>query len=357
MRKRSFTVLFLPQTTPVGASSRARIYAYLPEFEKNGYSFSVHPAASAALDSVFLRRPNLLQKIRWFLAQIFGRLGQIPKLRRYDCVYLHRETLPYFFPFTELLLRRFAKRLIFDFDDAVFYYPKRASRLKQMLMDRNSANRIIAVADRVIVSTPYLAEHAQRFNKQVICIPTGVRFADYKDVKPQKGGRTVIGWIGSASTQHYIAHIAEPLKRLAQRHDFVFRVVGAHRLNLPEISVEILPWSLEKEVQDIASFTIGVMPLPDDPWTRGKAGYKLIQYMAAGVPAVGSRVGANCDIIEDGVNGFLASTNAEWYEKLERLIVDADLRERFSERGRQTIREKFSIERLYPLWLEAVTKW
>ncbi|MDZ7345673.1 MAG: Obg family GTPase CgtA [candidate division KSB1 bacterium] len=158
----------------------------MPEFEKDGFSFSVYPAASAALDSAFLRSPNLLQKIRWFLAQIFGRLGQIPKLRRYDCVYLHRETLPYFFPFTELLLRRLARRLIFDFDDAVFYYPKRASRLKQLLMDRHSANRIITAADRVIVSTPYLAEHARRFNKQVICIPTGVRFADYKDVKPQK---------------------------------------------------------------------------------------------------------------------------------------------------------------------------
>lgn len=354
---RSENLLFLPQTTPQGASSRARIYEYLPSLEGDGIRFAVHPCTSEAQDAVFLRRPNLMQKVSWFVTKLVGRLALLPKLRRFDCVYLHRETLPYFFPFTELLLRRFAKRLIFDFDDALFHHPKKKSWLKKLLMDRHSAQRIIALADRVIVSTPYLAEYARRFNSQVVVIPTGVRYSDYEKVKPVNEECFVIGWIGSPSTQHYIYEIADCLKHLAQKYPFVFRVIGAQNLSLPGVSLELKAWSQASEVNDVASFTIGVMPLPDDPWTRGKGGYKLIQYMAAGVPAIGSRVGANCDIIEDGVSGFLASTPQQWSEKLERLISDADLRKQFSQTGRQVVQERYSIEGNYPAWLHAVTEW
>ncbi len=351
------SVLFLPQTTRQGASSRARVYEFLPFLQAEGFRVVVRAGTTEAQDRAFLRGPSLRQKILWFWGKIVGRLSLLPWLKRFDCVYLHRETLPYFFPFVELLQRRFCRRLIFDFDDAVFHYPKAASRLKRALMDPRSADRIIAAADRVIVSTRYLAEYARRINPHVVVIPTCIRFADFEKLRRAPGGRPVIGWIGSASTQHYLKGIAEPLERLAKQHDFVFRVIGAQRVDLPNVPVDLKPWSLEREAEEIASFTIGVMPLPDDPWTRGKGGYKLLQYMAAGVPAIGSRVGANCDIIEDGVNGFLASDPEEWFAKLERLLTDAELRERFARRGRQVVRERYSIEANAPLWLKAVTQW
>lgn len=352
-------VLFLPQTTRVGASSRARIYEYLPLFERDGHRFSVRPCTSEAQDAAFLRGPNLTQKILWFLSKLVGRLALLTRLRRFDCVYLHRETLPYFFPFTEILLRRFAKRLIFDFDDALFHHPKEKSWLKKLFTDRRSAQRIITLADRIIVSTTYLAEYARRFNPQVVVIPTGVCLADYQRVvhRQEDNGRIIIGWIGSSSTQHYIYSVADCLRDLAKKYPFVFHVIGAQNLTLPGVPLEVKEWSLESETRDVSSFTIGIMPLPDDPWTRGKGGYKLIQYMAAGVPAIGSRIGANCEIIEDGVSGFLAATAEEWYVKLEKLIIDPALRGQLSQRGQQVVQERYSIEGNYPAWLRAVTEW
>jgi glycosyltransferase involved in cell wall biosynthesis len=352
-------VLFLPQTTRVGASSRARIYQYLPLFKRDGHHFTVRPGSTEEQDAVFLRGPNLWQKIVWFFLKIKARLGSLWRIRRFDCVYLHRETLPYFYPFTEMLLRCFAKRLIFDFDDALFHQPKEKSWLKKLLTDHRSAQRIIALADRVIVSTTYLADYARRFNPQVVVIPTGVCLADYQRVAHchEDNGRIVIGWIGSPSTKHYIYSVADCLRNLSKQYLFIFRVIGAQNLSMPGVSLEVKKWSLESEARDVSSFTIGIMPLPDDPWTRGKGGYKLIQYMAAGVPAIGSRVGANCDIIEDGVSGFLATTPEEWLAMLERLLTDADLRARFAQAGKKVVRERYSVEGNYTRWLQAVTEW
>ncbi|RPH98705.1 MAG: glycosyltransferase, partial [Calditrichaeota bacterium] len=199
--------------------------------------------------------------------------------------------------------------------------------------------------------------YAQRFNPQVVVVPTTVCMADFQEFEPNLTAEPiVIGWIGSPSTQHYLFMIAECLKELHKKYDFVFRVIGAQKLNLPGIPLQLREWSLKSEAQEIASLTIGIMPLPDDAWTRGKGGYKLIQYLAAGVPACASRVGVNSEIIQDGVTGFLASSTAEWYQKLETLLTDSNLRRQFSRRGRQVVRDKYSLEGNYQRWYRSVTQ-
>ncbi len=349
-------ILFLPQTTRVGAASRTRIYDYL-ELVQDEFTYRIVPGTTPELDRRFLAHPTLFEKIRWFFGKIWGRLKCLASIRSYDCVYVQRESLPYFFPVVELLLAHFARRFVFDFDDAIFVYPKEKNWLKKMLMDERSVERIVRQSDRVIVSTSYLAHYACQFNDDVRIIPTCVKLKDFPAPAPIKD-RTplIIGWLGSRSTIGYLKEIEAVLTDLAKSIPFQLLIVGGGQVDIDGLETRCREWSAETEKQSLREFDIGLMPLPDNAWTRGKGGFKLLQYMAAGVPAVASAVGVNKKIIQDGVNGFLASSEDEWKTKLARLLTDIDLRRNCAQAGRKTIESFYSIEGNFTTWRSAVTE-
>ena len=200
----------------------------------------------------------------------------------------------------------------------------------------------------MVVGNEYLAAYARQHNPAVTVIPTAVdtdRFVPRSDAPSATERPPVVGWIGSPTTFPYLESLAGVLRDVASRHQFTLKVSGAGRpVSFPGVTTQDVPWSMADEVSLFNTCDIGVYPLTDDEWSKGKCGFKAIQCLACGVPVVAAAVGVNREIIEDGVNGFLASTPAEWVAKLERLLIDAPLRARFAAAGRRTIEERYSLQ-------------
>ncbi|MDZ7724829.1 MAG: glycosyltransferase family 4 protein [candidate division KSB1 bacterium] len=338
---KSLSILFLPQTTLIGASSRARIYQYLENIKNSPFQYKIDAGCSVKLDQNFLKGPSLLQKIHWYISKIYGRLKYLFQLDQYDCIFIQRESLPYFFPFTELLLIKWAKKSIFDFDDAIFYHYQKKNWL-QLFMDYHAVERILKTCNTVIVSNSYLAAYARRFNQNVHIIPTSINIQNQKKNKAENHP-PIIGWMGSNATRQYIIDLLPILEKLGQSTPFILYIVGT-KINSKHLKIKCFDWKKEKEWQYLDSFDVGIMPLPDTPWTRGKGGYKLLQYMSANVPCVASNVGMNKEIIEHNVNGLLASTEEEWLQYLKTLLKNKQKGKLIASNGWNTVNKKYSIQ-------------
>jgi len=202
---------------------------------------------------------------------------------------------------------------------------------------------IMRRASIVVVGNAYLADRARAAGaKRVELVPTVVDLERYRADRGSDGRAFTIGWIGSPSTAKYLARLAPVLAGFCRAHDARLVVVGAREVSLDHVQVELKPWSEATEVEDILGFDVGIMPLPDDPWERGKCGYKLIQYMACARPVIASPVGANRQIVEHGVNGFLATTDDEWRSALEMLYAAPELRARLGAAGRRKVQTAYS---------------
>jgi glycosyltransferase involved in cell wall biosynthesis len=177
----------------------------------------------------------------------------------------------------------------------------------------------------------------------VTVIPTTIDTEKYRvPPRTEKSGPPVIGWTGSYSTVQHLDTLRGTLKRLAERESFRLRVIGTPTYDFPSVDVEAMPWRAETELDDLAAIDIGMMPLPEDRWSKGKCGLKALQFMALGIPTVCSPVGVNTDIIQDDQNGFIAGTEDEWVDKLSRLLRSHELRQRLGQAGRFTVEQKYS---------------
>lgn len=259
--------------------------------------------------------------------------------------------MPHVYPLPEILICIIAgllgKKIIFDFDDAIFAVsPHREKTFVEKLTDTNRVARIIARCDVIIAGNAYLADYARVYNNNVVVIPTSIDLVRYpaKQIAGKTPGEPyVIGWIGMPGSLPYLNILRPVFQELALRHKIIIRIVGAQNYHCPGVQVEHLPWSLQNEVDLILTFDIGVMPLTEHEEARGKCGLKLLQYMAAGIPAVVSPVSANKDIVTDGENGYLALSAEEWVEKLGGLIQSVRLRQVMGRSGRETVEKKYSI--------------
>jgi glycosyltransferase involved in cell wall biosynthesis len=267
---------------------------------------------------------------------------------RYDAFFVYREAYPIGPAVLETLLSRSAGRpLVYDFDDAIFLSNSSdANRIVSALKYPQKVESIIRRSALVLAGNEYLAGYARARNSNVAVLPTCVDttvFAPRATPAPP-GATPVIGWIGTHSTTRYLKLLAAPLRRLAATDTFVLRLSGtAEPVHLDGVTTVDEPWRMDREVELFNTCDIGVYPLPDDEWARGKCGFKAIQFMACGVPVVAAAVGVNREIIQDGVNGFLASNEEEWTAALKRLIADPDLRRRIGAAGRRTIEERYSL--------------
>lgn len=294
--------------------------------------------------------PLLLPKKRWQRLRLFSQLSQ------YDAVIVQKRT----FGWTELKTLRWAARcLVYDLDDAVFL--KKAGQPGRSRRRRFAA--LSTAADLICCGNRFLAEEASRYNRNVRIIPTVIdtdRFCPPAGNQREEKGETAcvtLGWTGSSSTSVYL----EPLLPMLNRLDASVRLkIISDRLS-PAImqfpfrrEFSFVPWSPEKEVPETAGFDIGMMPLPDDAWTRGKCACKALQYMALEVTAVCSPVGINSEIVTDGVNGFLPRTVEEWGRVLTALTQDATLRRRIGRAGRETVQAQFSLAVWGPQLAEAL---
>jgi len=299
---------------PDRASFRQRIEIYLDYLQAEGINCMVcrYPTGPVA---------------RWRLLR---------SSRDFDAVFLHKKRLN---PFDALLLRRYARKVIYDFDDAVMYddnRPDKPSRKRQM-----DFQRTVELADLVVAGNEYLAEHARKFNPNVEILPTGLDLDAY-NVPAARGsdGKIRLVWIGSRATLPYLEEIRPSLEKIGSSiSNVVLRIICDEFFDLRNMEVEECLWTSQTEIDDLVSSNIGLAPLPDNPFTKGKCGFKILQYAAAGLPTVASPVGVNAELISNGSTGFLAVSGRDWVDCVCRLIQNAPLRQQMGDAAKQSIRK------------------
>ena len=270
------------------------------------------------------------------------RFHVIRQARRHDLVLLFKTTS--FSPLDLNLLQSGNPRIIFDFDDAVMFRNQKYGRpigSKDFIRFLRTMGHCAAV----VAGNDFLARFAEACGARTIVLPTCVDVSKYRVRQENENDRLTIGWLGLSDGFVYLHHIHPALQQLSRLFPGLkLRVVSNEPLQLEGVTVENEPWRLENEQGNLASFGIGIMPLTDTVWTRGKCGYKILQYMAAGIPVVASAVGANVDIIADGENGFLAKTQDDWVQSISRLIENPAQGNKFAFRGRKLVESKYSLD-------------
>lgn len=332
-------ILFLTKYSSLGASSRYRVYQYLDYFKYKKIKTKVSPL----LTENYLKNIYKGKKIsRLYLFKRFvKRFFVLLEARKYDLVVIQKELFPYVPPFFEPFLKKINKNIIVDYDDAIFVNYEN----NQLLC--NKIPTIFRLAKAITAGSRYLANYAYKFNNNVKTIPTVVDLKKYQAKKNYSinNKRIVLGWIGTPLTQKYLFEIKNPLKKLSQKYPLLLKCVGSSpNFSINGVKVENVQWNRKKEIEHILTFDVGIMPLTDNVFSRGKCGLKLIQYMGCGIPSVASSIGANKDILVDGENGFLARSNREWIEKISVLIEDKELRKSLGKNGRETIAKSYSIK-------------
>lgn len=333
-----------PYDSAPGGRFRIEQWARLIGAENARFRFCA--LESPALHSVLYMPGRVPEKAVHMTIRSLARLADLALgCFKADVFFVFREMLPVGPPLLECAFSRLRVPMVYDFDDAIFLPSvSEANRRFQWLKSPpEKVGRICSYADHVTVGNEHLREYASRFSKSVTVIPTTIDTDLYRP-KDSTAIRGIpkIGWSGSPTTAAHLKTILPALRNLARTLPFRLAVVGSAGFEADGVDIESKGWSAVTEINDIRSFDIGVMPLPDDAWAKGKCGLKALQYMALGVPTIASPVGVNTDIIEDGVNGFLASTPSEWVEKLSRLIADKELRRVFAHNARMTVERRFS---------------
>ncbi len=346
-------VLFLPRYGRQAGSSRYMSYDFLPYYEEAGIQCDIHPL----LDDTYLKatqakrsgRPALSPTaLRWhLLRQSLGRIAHTLQAGAYDAVVLEKDLIPNL-PFAlEHLLFRLNRRVVVMYDESTHAnYAAHPNRFVQRATS-GKIERIMRAAAHVVAWNPEVEEFARRLNPNVTVVSTGIDMKRYvrKPANPtvartngQESAQPVrIGWIGSPSGLDYVHGLDSVFTRLAATHPIQLLVVSSEDYVAQGVSVDNRRWSLDSEIADLQAMDIGIMPLPQNEWASGKSGCKMFQYMGVGVPVVVSPVGINGKVVDDGVNGFVATSDEEWYRNLERLIVDAELRTAMGGAGRQYV--------------------
>lgn len=331
---------------PLAASTRQRLLQYAAPLRAAGIEIDYLPLLDDAhIARIAAGRPTA--KISTVCAYL-RRFGQLATRRGHDIVWVHCELFPYLPGPFERLAGWGGRPVVYDFDDAIFHmYDLHPSRAVRRLLGQKLAP-LLSGAAAAIGGNAYLRDYVARYCTNALEIPTVVDTDAYVPARRPAGANVTVGWIGSPSTWRYVEPLVPPLCAALAPSGSRFRVVGAGPGAQGIIGIDAISWNEATEIAEVQAMDIGIMPLPDDPWARGKCGYKLIQYMACGLPVVASPVGVNREIVTHGVTGFLAETTDEWIAALVTLIGDPALRRRMGAAGRARIEQHYSLRSQLP---------
>lgn len=340
----------MPYPLKESPSQRFRFEQYFQILEKAGYRYSIQSFLDSHNWQLFFKPGRIISKAFVLLKGFARRLFVLVSSPSYDFVFIHREAAPVGPPVIEWLLAKILRRkIIYDFDDAIWLTDrKNESLLLKAAKWRSKVRNICQWSYKISCGNDYLCSFATQFNSRVIYNPTTIDTEHWHNpalytVKKDTSILT-IGWTGSHSTLKYLSDVEPVLKKLQHQYPNVQVIVIADRA--PDLSIPLLkfiPWNAATEIEDLMNIDIGIMPLPDDEWAKGKCGFKALQYMALKVPAVISPVGVNTKIVDHGVNGFLANSPEEWYRYLEELINNEALRKKMGVLCRQKVIDHYSV--------------
>jgi len=345
----SATILFLlPYPLNQAPSQRFRVEAYFFLLTENRISFETNLFFDEKAWNILYKKGSLLQKatavIRGFARRFYFVLF---KAKKYSYIFIHREAAPLGPPFFEWWLTNLLrKKIIYDFDDAIWIpNVSPSNKLASIVKCFWKVKWICRWSYKVSAGNDFLADYARQYNGKVVYNPTCVDMkTSYNKLAMHQNDPPVIGWTGSHSTIQFLAEGIPALQQLEKKESFRFLTICDEKPLFNVKSLEFIQWNAETEINDLLKMNMGIMPLKKDPWSEGKCGFKLIQYLALGIPALATPVGVNKTIIEHGVNGYLCNDDDEWMQYLSELLHDKEKRKAFGKNGREKILKKYSID-------------
>lgn len=345
-------IIYFTKYSRLGASSRLRSYQYFPFLEENGLEISVSPLFSDYYLSALLEKKHSKYLI---IKAYLVRFVKLFTLCKYDKVVIEKELFPYLPAWFEQIMKLSGIAYYVDYDDAIFHnYDLHKSRLIRFLL-RNKIDNVMKYSSCVIAGNNYLAHRAKNAGASSIkIIPTVVDLNRYTNISVQKNKKTIIGWIGSPSTYKYFIKLIPVFEQLAKQYDVKFHIIGAKSTLELNNCFHFIPWEEDTEAMEISKFDIGIMPLDDTPWELGKCSYKLIQYMACSIPVVASPVGMNKEVVQQN-NGILATSQEDWFNALETMILNPVLQTKMGLSGRKVVEHTYSLQRTRKKWFQILS--
>jgi glycosyltransferase involved in cell wall biosynthesis len=332
-----------PYSHDTAPGLRFRIEQWDRWLRREGIEITWAPFPDRRLQEVMHAEGQAVAKAAGVLRGVLRRVALLRRVRSHAAVFLYLEAAPIGPPLIERAITALGVPVIFDFDDAIFIPKDNArSRILRWLRPASKQESIAKMATWITPGNEYLAEWSRERNANVTILPTTIDLEKYTAPDRTSNDVPVIGWSGSFTTAKFLDPLRAVLQTLARTHSFKLRVIGARSYSIPGVDVEVLPWRSATEVEDLRPIDIGLMPLPDDRWARGKCGLKALQYMALGIPAICSPGGVNATIIEHGRNGFLATTDDEWLNALRTLLDSPEMRKQIGSAGRATVERSYS---------------
>ncbi len=345
MKKVLILCVHRPNRSP---SQRFRFEQYIRFLEEHGYSFRFSYLLNEKQDRSYYHAGSYLRKLQIVISASAKRIRETLNAHKYDLVFVQREAFMLGTPFFEQAIGARVP-MVFDFDDSIWLQNVSEGN-KKLAFLKNAAktSKIIQKASLVLAGNQYLADYAKKYNQEVVIVPTTIDTQSYQCNSAQLNDKRpiCIGWSGSFTTIEHFETALPVLKKIKEKYkDGVrFMILGDGNYYCKELDTQGLAWKAQTEVEDLCKMDIGIMPLPDTEWAKGKCGLKGLQYMALGIPSLMSPVGVNIDIIQNTKNGFLPSSEEEWVLYLSQLIENPGLRQKIGEAGRETVVEKYSVK-------------
>lgn len=340
-------LLILSKYNAQGPSSRYRFYNYDSYFKTHGLQVVYSPL----LDGNYITSLYEKKRFKVLFFKLYGMVKRfffvLLKSKGYDLIIIEKEMFPNCPYFMEQLLL-YNRKYALDFDDYIAA-DYRVNKFKRFFLN-NKIDRLVERANFVTVGNHWYFEEFKIGNLNYL--PSVIDLTKYtaKHITPPNS-TIVIVWIGSPSTAKYLEIVKPVLQELSKKHPFRLKVIGA-QVSIEGVSIDLVKWDDATEFQKLLSSDIGIMPLFDSVWEKGKCGFKLIQYMASGLPVVASPAPANSEIIDQNISGFIADDQEAWFKYLEKLILDARLREQMGKEGRQKIERSYC----YQVWGDRYVK-
>jgi glycosyltransferase involved in cell wall biosynthesis len=339
-------IFLVPYPEDTAPSQRFRFEQYLFFLKEKGILYEIHPFIDLHTWILLYSKGGYLKKIMGLSRGFLRRILLLRKIKKFNWVFIHREASPIGPPIFEWIIAKvFRKRIIFDFDDAIWLPNTTAENKAVSILKFHKKTALICKwSNKVSAGNDYLAGYARRYNQNVVVNPSTIDTVyTHNRLKEQYTDETIIGWTGSHSTLKYLEVIIPVLKKLENVYHFTFLVIADKDPMLPLKSFRFKKWDKQSEIEDLLQINIGIMPLFDDMWSKGKCGFKALQYMSLGIPVVASPVGVNKKIIAHERSGFLCSTESDWHDKLRLLMKDPDLRFLMGKNGRVKVEQYYSV--------------
>lgn len=356
-KNKSSALIYFIVPAPLGISpgQRFRFEHYLDLLEERNINYKISSFYSKSGWAALYKGGKLHVKIGIVLSGFCKRVLDLVKIKKYDFVFIFREAAPIGPPVFEYIIARILKKkIIYDFDDAIWIpHTSQFNKIVSYLRWFRKTSVICKYAYKVSVGNEYLASYAMPYNKNVFILPTVVNTEQvHNAMQNQDTNYPNIGWTGTFSTLKYLNIVMPVLQHLQHEYDFTFVVIADRDPKLPLKKYRFIKWNKDTEVEDLLSMHIGLMPLYDDEYSKGKCGFKAIQYMSLGIPALVSPVGVNSLIVDDGINGFTCNDSDEWEQRLRILLTDKELRKKFGLNGKRKIETVYSVNATKNLFLD-----